>query len=147
MSALLTSGILPLPFAAGNASSGKNNDGLSLDDFMRLSTALTGHAGLDKELGQIYLDALLHTPQDEDDLIRLLTGLEEGEIHAYVREKPSSIARELLLAWYTGHYPTMSGPKVATFTQALAWRALGYTTAPSLCGGTMGHWGDKPQDT
>jgi hypothetical protein len=49
----------------------------------------------------------------------LLTGLEEGEIHAYVREGPLPIAREILLAWYTGYYPIMSGPKVATFIQAL----------------------------
>jgi hypothetical protein len=147
LSALLAGGILPLPLVAESASSKRNSGGPFLDDFMRLSTALTDHAGLDKELGQVYLDALLHTPQDEDDLTSLLTGLEEGELHAYVREESPPIAREILLAWYTGHYPTMSGPKVATFTQALAWRALGYTTAPSLCGGTMGHWGDKPQDT
>ena len=113
---------------------------------MRLSTALTGHTGLDKELGQIYLDALLHTPQGEDDLTRLLAEFEEGEIRAYVREELQPIARRLLLAWYTGHYPTMDGPKVATFTQALAWHALGYTTAPSICGGTMGHWGNKPNE-
>jgi hypothetical protein len=146
MSALLAGGILPLPLVAESASSERKSSGLSLEDFMRLSTALSGHAGLDKELGQIYLDALLHTPQGEDGLTRLLAELEEGEMPAYVREELQPIARGLLLAWYTGHYPTMDGPKVATFTQALAWHALGYTTAPSLCGGTMGHWGNKPNE-
>jgi hypothetical protein len=146
MSALLAGGILPLPLVGESASSGRNSGGPFLDDFMRLSTALTGHTGLDKELGQIYLDALLHTPHGEDDLTRLLAELEEGGIPAYVREELQAIARGLLLAWYTGHYPTMSGPKVGTFTQALAWHALGYTTAPSICAGTMGHWGDKPNE-
>lgn len=146
MSSLLAGGILPLPLVGKSGSSRRHSGGPFLDDFMRLSTALTGHTGLDKELGQIYLDALLHTPHGEDDLTRLFAELEEGGIPAYVREELQAIARGLLLAWYTGHYPTMSGPKVATFTQALAWHALGYTTAPSICGGTMGHWGDKPNE-
>ena len=61
LSALLAGGILPLPLVAESVSSKRNSGEPFLDDFMRLSTALTGHAGLDKELGQIYLDALLPT--------------------------------------------------------------------------------------
>lgn len=147
MSTLVAGGIFPLPLVAGRAPSGKDSGVLSLNDFMHLSRALTGQADLDKELGRIYRDPLSQTPQSADALAELgKLAKSTGEIHDYAREDLQHIARDILLAWYTGRYPTASGPKVATFTQALAWRALGYTTSPSLCAGALGHWGDKPKE-
>jgi hypothetical protein len=53
--------------------------------------------------------------------------------------------RRIVAEWYSGMYEAGQGPAVATFEDALLWRALSYTKPLADCGGEMGHWAAPPQ--
>lgn len=147
LSTLMAGGIFPLPLVAGRAPSGKDSGGLSLKDFMHLSRALTGQADLDKELGRIYLDPLSQTPQGADALAELgKLAKSTGEMHDYAREDLQHIARDILLAWYTGATPLRV--VLRWLPSRRRWRGapLAIPPRPALCAGAMGHWGDKPKE-
>lgn len=88
---------------------------MSFDEFMARSKRFTGVDDLDAELGRIYFANL-----------------------------PARDEAAILEAWFTGVYPASGGPRVATYTGALAWTTLGFTKPPTYCGGAMGYWAEKP---
>jgi Membrane bound FAD containing D-sorbitol dehydrogenase len=127
-----------------------------IDRFLALSVLLTGFEALDRGQGQIYLDALRASADQSKALDDLyvkagyssesrpgsLADLEAKGIFA--DDRLTAVADAIILNWYTGVYDGATGPEVATYTEALTWRALDYTNPPSLCGGSPGFWAEKP---
>ena len=151
-----SAGLLPLPLAAEEVKRAARQMGL--DEFMTLSRLLTGAASLSRDLGKIYLDSLKEGSDGDAGLMTLWdeVGFREAappesiqqlaEAGVFKRENLDKTAKAILKFWYTGIYETGNGPKVAEYTDTLAWRAVGYTTAPSNCGGPTGFWADPPPD-
>jgi hypothetical protein len=139
-------------------------DGISgdfdLERFMRISRVLTGVEDLaDEGSGRRYLGALLGRADGASRLTRLWrTGGFDGpnppasvaDLVAsgiYEQAELGQLADLITGNWYSGMFATPDGEQdVATYTGALAWRALGYRPAgPSTCGGAFGHWADAPK--
>jgi D-sorbitol dehydrogenase-like protein len=124
--------------AAGGAATGcatgaaAGHAPVSLDEFLALSTLLTGVKDLDAEHGRLYLASLSAT--EARDLAVL----------ARTRALDTAVAAKIVECWYTGIYDSPTGPRVATYIEALAWTTLGFTKAPSVCGGGVGYWADAP---
>jgi hypothetical protein len=133
---------------------GRTAGAVSLDEFLALSRLLTGVTDLAGEHGQAYLASLDEAGRRE------LVGIIEGagfrtaappaSLEALQRTgvlastSAQALADKLLIAWYTGFAEGPSGPRVATYTGALAWRALGYTKPPGVCGGGVDYWEGPP---
>jgi hypothetical protein len=98
----------------------------SVDEFLALSSRLTGHSSLDRATGAIFLKSLLSEPGSAARLTRPDAALE----------------REIILAWYTGVQTVRGNPQTVTHTGALQWRTLGMP-APGMCAGSFGAW-SKP---
>lgn len=108
---------------------------VTLDQFLVLSSRLTGAANLDAATGKVLLGALLSTGKGAG-LARLAAGEDEAD---------KDLAAAIVAAWYSGIGEAASGPVVATFDQALLWRALSFTRPFGECGGSTGYWSDPPQ--
>jgi len=131
---------------------------VSIEQFMRMSQVLTAFADLnDTTNGGIYLMALSAQPELGPALADLWEqgGFAAGQptsvadleaAGVYDDDTLAELADTITRYWYTGIYDT--GPdtvEVATFTQALAWRTLGYRqTGPSTCTGAFGSWATDP---
>jgi hypothetical protein len=100
----------------------------SLDDFLALSSRLTGRRDLDRDGAAILLKALLATPGNAQKL----------------KQPDAALEREIIVAWYTGMYTLRGEQRLATHTGALQWRALGMP-APGTCAGRFGAWADPPR--
>jgi hypothetical protein len=132
---------------------------VELDEFMHISRVLTGFDDLANEtVGREYFEALRRRPDGARLLAELwrLGGFEGREPPASVDDlaargvydEPAlaDLADTITRNWYSGLYVTANGEqRVATYTDALAWRTLGYRPAgPSACGGAFGHWAELP---
>ncbi|HXW08211.1 MAG TPA: sugar dehydrogenase complex small subunit [Vicinamibacterales bacterium] len=95
----------------------------SLDEFLALSSRLTGYTNLDREIGGILLNNLLAAPDTAAGLARPDAALE----------------RDIIVAWYTGVQQVRGDARLVTHGGALQWRALGMP-APGLCVGPFGTW-------
>jgi fructose 5-dehydrogenase small subunit len=95
----------------------------SLDDFLALSSRLTGYTDLDREIGAVLLKNLLAAPDTAGRLARPDAALE----------------RDIIVAWYTGVQHVRGEARVVMHVGALQWRALGMR-APGLCTGPFGTW-------
>src|SRR5260221_8663285 len=82
---------------------------MSLDEFIALSSRLTGHTDLNRQAADVFLKALLATP---------------GKAARLAQPDPA-LEREIITAWYTGMHDVRGEQKVATHTGALKWQALG----------------------
>ena len=102
----------------------------SLDDFLALSSRLTGRRDLDRDGAAILLDARVATPGTAGKL----------------RRPDAALEREIIVAWYTGMCTLRGERRVATHTGALQWRALG-APAPGTCVDRFGAWADPPRTT
>ncbi|MDC3960477.1 sugar dehydrogenase complex small subunit [Polyangium jinanense] len=124
--------------------------------FLALSALLTGFENLPRAHGQIYLDALRASPEQSVALDELYAEAGYGgesspgslaDLEAkgtFTDARLRAVADTIILNWYTGVYEGASGPEVATYTDALTWRALDYTNPPSECGGLTGFWAEPP---
>lgn len=99
----------------------------SLDEFLSLSSRLTGRSDLDRDAAKILLNALMSTGGD-----------------ARLRRPDDALEREIIAAWYTGIYMVRDQPRLLTHTGALHWRALGMP-APGTCIGRFGAWSEAPR--
>lgn len=117
--------------------------------FLALCAVLTGYesASLDPALADTYRAALEKTkPQGLSELLARFDGgqrpaLAELEAEGLLsRPAVKEAADSLILMWYTGVYDDGSGPRVAAYTDSLAWRSLTYTNPPTVCGGSVGFW-------
>jgi hypothetical protein len=100
----------------------------SLDDFLALSSRLSGRLDLDREAAKILLNALLSTADGD----------------ARLRRPDDTLEREIIAAWYTGIYTVRGEPRLLTHSGALHWRAVG-VTAPGTCTGRFGAWSQAPR--
>jgi Membrane bound FAD containing D-sorbitol dehydrogenase len=134
-------------------------EAVDLAAFMSLSRVLTGDTDLaDEEVGSEYLAALRADPARGLQLAALwrAVGFDDADRPASVADLAARgvyddpelrrLADSIAAYWYSGVYDDANGaPKVATYVDALAWRALGYRSGgPSSCSGVFGHWAEKP---
>lgn len=132
---------------------------LSLEQFLMLSTVLTGIPNLDPVVGNVYLESLQASGEFDVTLGELyeqagfaaasppstVTELEEAGI--FRQEATATLADKIIEYWYTGVYTTPEGEQmVATFVDALAWKALHFTKPNSICG-SPGFWEERPEVT
>jgi hypothetical protein len=101
---------------------------MSLDEFIALSSRLTGHTDLNRQAADVLLKALLATPGNA----------------ARLAQPDAALEREIVTAWYTGTHAVRGEPQVATHTGALKWRALGIPP-PGACAGRFGAWSQPPR--
>ncbi len=109
----------------------------SLDEFLELSGRLLGRSKLDRDVAQIYLDALIVDP---DSAVYLAT-----LVHSNGNPTPeqAALSRTIIEWWYTGVYTIDGKPRLATHTGALVWSALDMP-APGTCAGPFGAWSRPP---
>jgi Membrane bound FAD containing D-sorbitol dehydrogenase len=100
----------------------------SLEDFVRLSSRLTGRTDLDRAAAAAILKGLLSTPGNAARLMQLDAAME----------------REIITAWYTGMYDVGGERRLATHAGALQWRAIG-VPVPGTCAGRFGAWSQPPR--
>jgi hypothetical protein len=96
----------------------------ALDEFLALSSRLTGHSNLDRQAAGIFLKNLLATP---------------GVTAARLARPDANLERDIIVAWYTGVQQVRGEARLVTHTGALQWRALGMP-APGTCVGPFGTW-------
>ena len=114
---------------------------IGVGTFITLSERLTGRTGLDAEVAQIYLNALLSAPAN----VALLADLSRGALPPGARTPAHvGLEQEIVVAWYTGTYHVAGEPRLATHTGALMWRAIG-SSAPGTCTGPTGSWSQPPR--
>jgi hypothetical protein len=111
----------------------------SVDEFLELSQRLLGRSKLDREIAQIYLDAVLSNADDAVQLAYLV------ESNANPTPEMKALASTIIEWWYTGVYTINGAPRLATHSGALMWSALG-RPAPGTCAGPFGAW-SRPPDT
>jgi len=112
----------PLARIAGLAQS------VSLDDFLEVSSRLTGRTDLDRAAAAAILKGLLSTPANATRLA----------------QPDAAMEREIIVAWYTGLYDRGGERQLATHTGALQWRAIG-VRVPGSCAGRFGAWSQPPR--
>jgi hypothetical protein len=108
------------------------------DQFLALSSRLTGHRELDPILAGAYLQPLVATPATAALLAGLIDGSERTAAHA-------ALEREIIEAWYTGVHQVDGARVVATHSGALVWHVLG-RPAPGTCASVMGDWAKAPEE-
>ena len=95
----------------------------AVDDFLALSSRLTGYDDLDRGIAGTLLKNLLATPGNAARLSRPDAALES----------------DIIVAWYTGVHQVRGEAQLVTHTGALQWRALSMP-APGRCVGPFGSW-------
>jgi hypothetical protein len=100
----------------------------TLDDFLALSSRLTGRTNLDRAAADVLLKALRSKPGYDARLARPDAALE----------------REIIVAWYTGTYEIGAERRLFTHTGSLQWRAIGLPV-PGGCAGRFGAWSQAPR--
>lgn len=95
----------------------------SVDDFLALSSRLTGYDNLDRDTAGIFLKNLLATPGNTVRLARPDAALE----------------RDIIVAWYSGVHQVRGEARLVMHSGALQWRALSMP-APGTCVGAFGSW-------
>jgi len=106
---------------------------ISLDAFIEVSQRLLGRSKLDRDIAQVYLDAVLSNADDAVQLAYLV------ESNANPTPEMKALASAIIEWWYTGVCTVNGKPRVATHTGALTWSALGMP-APGTCAGPFGAW-------
>ena len=95
----------------------------SIDDFLTLSSRLTGFDNLDRGIAGTLLKNLLATP---GNAVRLA-------------QPDVALEREIIVAWYSGVHQVRGEVQLVTHTGAIQWRALN-VPAPGTCVGPFGSW-------
>ena len=111
---------------------------VTLDEFMEVSERLLGRKNLDRETGQIYLDAL---NADADNAVTLSYIVQSN---GNPTPEQRVLSATIIDWWYTGVYTVKGQSRVATHTGALMWPALGMP-APGTCAGPFGAWSQPPR--
>ena len=98
----------------------------STDDFIALSSRLTGQSDLDRETAGIFLKNLLATP---------------GINAARLARPDTALERDIIVAWYTGVQQVRGEAQLVTHTRAVQWSAL-RMPAPGTCVGPFAAWAE-----
>lgn len=145
--------ILPSPVPATPVEMGGDP---ALEQFLALSSILTGYDNLNPVLGQVYLESIAQSSDYDmtvDELAQAM-GLADAPSQtvadleaAGLFDDPAAqtLADAIITMWYTGVYTTAEGEQqVATFVDALVWRAMAFTKPLSICA-SPGFWAQAPQ--
>lgn len=130
--------------------------GETLADFLRFSSVLTEFDDLGTDEGNLYLKSIVDLPDPNTTLEQLyvqsgfrgsnppktLADLEKTGI--FDNLAALTLLNRINEYWYTGIYDTADGQAVATFTNALTWRALTFAHPVSECGGATDYWAKPP---
>jgi len=146
----------PQPPATAEATATLAPGGLQLEEFLALSAVLTGIENLDPVLGRVYLESLQASSDFEVTLAELYeqagfraaaapTDVETlTDAGIFAAESTQTLADKIIEYWYTGVYDTADGEQaVATFVDALAWKALHFTKPTTICA-SPGFWAEQP---
>jgi hypothetical protein len=156
--------LLPSPVAgpavgstSGTLAATPSPSEVDLGGFLALSALLTGIENLNPQVGQIYLDSLAANTESEISLADLYRqagfadapppeSIEELERRGiFAQDATRALADKVIEYWYSGVYDTANGEQaVATFADALVWRAVRYTKPLTLCA-APGFWAVAPQ--
>jgi hypothetical protein len=127
---------------------------VSLEEFLALSTLVTGVKDLNADHARIYLASLQASRGRELAMLCERAGFRTitppASLDALVRTGAldstagAAVAAKIVEYWFTGIYDSPTGPRVATYTEALAWSTLAFTKPPSACGGGVGYWAEAP---
>ncbi len=112
--------------------------GFSLQDFLQLSSLLTGLpvSALNPNFAR-FIYAAYSERGVLDELAQLAADPAPESL-------PSRAADELVAAWYSGVVQTMAGPVMGNYHSALLWSTPGLHPA-GVCGGYTGYWSEPPQ--
>jgi hypothetical protein len=148
--------VLPSPQPSGAAAATPGPDSIGLEAFLALSSVLTGIEGLNPQVGQVYLDSLAASGEFDVSLADLYqqAGFTAGAVPSiedieqrgiFEQEGTRALADKIIEYWYSGVYDTPEGEQaVATFADALVWRAVKYTKPLTICA-APGFWAVAPQ--
>jgi hypothetical protein len=146
---------LPRPLGSqAPTATGMPEGTITLDQFLALSSQLTGVENLDPGLGQIYLMALESGTQGSSSLADVYAAASSGsnqpqDVDAlqaggfFDQQGVGELADSIIEMWYTGVYQLDGEDHVATFVDALAWKVLHFTKPPTICG-HYGFWAEEP---
>lgn len=142
---------------AGSNSSGSGAaTNSALQDFLTLSSVLTGAASLDPVLAASYAAGLVADLPGTLSLADLAAraGIGNGATAPsldalgaagfFEQGDVNTLAEAVLSAWYSGTVTTPAGPSTLSYTGALAWTQLGFAHAAGVCGGPFGFWSKAP---
>lgn len=129
---------------------------LGLEEFLALSSVLTGFDDLNPALGTVYLQSLQQRSDPAVTLTELYDRLGFGgpsgpqtaealeAAGVFEREEMSALADMIITYWYTGIYDKDGEQAVATYVDALVWQAVGYLKPRTICGPFPGFWRERP---
>jgi hypothetical protein len=115
--------------------------------FGAVAWSLTGFTVPDRAAGQALAAALVGrlgagTLARLDELVRSTEprALDSALAAAGLTDAAKTVVRVL----YTGMIDGPKGPRVITYSAALAWQALRFTKPPAECGGGTNYWAGRP---
>ena len=149
---------VPLPQAGSPQTDGEDGGtDAELEQFLALSTLLTGVENLNPAIGRIYLDSLRQNSALAMPIGEFLTQIAGGgtampatldelaTTGLFDNETTRTLADKITETWYTGLYDTPEGEQaVATFVDALAWKTLTFTKPMTVCGAYR-FWTEPPE--
>ena len=128
---------------------------LDLTKFLHLSTVLTGFDDLNPVLGQVYLTSL-EAAGSGTTLTQLYqqAGFQTGATPAsvdelaaagiYDDEALATLADTITQNWYSGVYGPHDDQRIATYVDALVWKAITFTKPRTVCGPYVDFWRERP---
>jgi hypothetical protein len=134
---------------------------IMLQDFIALSSALTGERALDQSQAQAYMErARAAEPHGQhlEKLIQTFIDIQsgDGDLNEQIEKKIMKdaslgpLARQIIFLWYTSALPSDDGKvwefgSAQQYFAALMWPAV-RAHAPGLSGGYFGHWKYAPDN-
>ena len=132
-----------------------------LDDFISLSTVLTGEQSLDRGLAEKYMQRVSNGPFGDklNDLLKVFREIVAagGDLVEEVRQRIMNdptlglLAGQVIIIWYTSALPSENGQKwdfpddPDQYFSGLVWSVI-HAHPPGLSGGYFGHWKYPPEN-
>ena len=132
-----------------------------LNEFIALSSVLTGERALDQNLAEAYLDRAGAIEPHGKHLVALIKTFRDitssgGNLNEQIEEKIMKdatlgpLARQIIFLWYTSALPSDDGKvwqygSAEQYFGALIWSTV-HAHAPGLSGGYFGHWKYAPDN-
>ncbi|MBD1895504.1 sugar dehydrogenase complex small subunit [Coleofasciculus sp. FACHB-129] len=129
-----------------------------LDDFVALSSVLTGEHKLDRNLADQYMQRVLQEPVGNqlENLLKLFYEIQSegddivGKIRKQIIENSTlgPLAKQIIILWYTSGFPEADGKtwrfgSPEGYFSSLMWSII-QAHPPGLSGGYFGHWKYPP---
>jgi hypothetical protein len=139
-----------LAFAGPGSAATRPAGAVTIDQFAKLSAALTGYPAGDPGVAARVLKAFA-TPARRASLAKLVAlaaGTPAAELDAAIRTQGlDTIANELVSVWYSGIVRNGKAAQLVLYTDAYVWNAMTFSKPMGVCGGPTGYWSTPPQPT